>query len=333
MENHDHSTTETGAHFPARMRGFVEGMVPPADPAAAPSGAAAEHFPTEPVADEDRVIDRDQPGIVTTAASRIQARISECLSRAVKTYCDQREAAVVRDVIKAYLYNLCKERPRFLLAALQYLRNLDLALPVSGRYSLAELIIHPPARWEFEYLDVFGTVADALCCAGRYRTCAKFFAVHPVQPGDPLICELEAMRIPMRHKPTSPWFKSFMRRRQLKNELGSRGRSLVGYARTMTKAEFLEQFAAKPGDEIAMVDRKGRPYTIRRRIPDISRYTLLDRTGYSPEEFWREVKRPNTIAPHKPQLELLWRHPLQTNARQLAPSCLPFSDQTQIPLL
>lgn len=148
-------------------------------------------------------------------------------------------------------------------------------------------------------------MSDALCCAGRYRTCSKFVAVHPVEPADPLICEIEPMRIPMRHKPTSPWFQSFMRRSQLKHELGASSRSLVGYARRMTKAEFLEQFAAKPGEQIPMVDRRGKPYTVSRRIPDIPAHRLLARTGYTPEEFWREVRKPNTVTPHKPQLELL----------------------------
>ena len=233
----------------------------------------------------------------------LQSRITECLRRAVKLFCDEKQTPVLRGVLRAYLHTLCKERPRFVRAALHYLGAHNLELPSAGRYSLPELILHPPARWEFEHVDVFGTVSDALCCAGRYRTCARFVAVHPVEPGDPLLCELEPLRIPMRHKPTSPWLQSFLRRRQLKDELGSRGRALVGCARGMTKAEFLEQFAAKPGEAIGMVDRHGRAYTLRRRIPDIPPHALLARTGYTPEEFWREVRRPNTVAPHKPQLE------------------------------
>lgn len=238
-------------------------------------------------------------------ALQIQNRITKCLTRAVKLYCDERRPEVVRNVLRAYLYTLCKERSRFLLCAIRYLRSLEYELPETGRYSLTELIIHPPARWEFEHVDVFGTISDAMCCAGRYRTCAKFLAVHPVEQGDPLICAQEPWRIPMRHKLTSPWYQSFMRRRQLKAELGTRCRALVGYARGMTKAEFLEQFAARPGEEIPMVDRKGRPYTIKRRIPDIDPRALLARTGYTPAEFWREVRKPNTTLPHKPQLELL----------------------------
>lgn len=233
----------------------------------------------------------------------VQSRINECLTRAVKILCEKNESQVVRDVVRAYLYALCRERVLFLQAALHYLHHSGMELPEVGRYSLAELIVQPPARWEFEHVDVFGVVSDALCCAGRYRTCSVFLAVHPVEPTDPLICELEPMRIPMRHKPTSPWFCSYKRRCVLKNQLGTRFRSMVGHARGLTKTEFLEQFAAKPGEEVAMVDRKGRAYTLRRRLPDISAHALLARTGYTPEEFWREVKRPNTVTPHKPQLE------------------------------
>jgi hypothetical protein len=240
-----------------------------------------------------------------TTLHEIEARITECLTRAVRIFCGEEQTPVVRAVAGAYLYTLCKHRIRFLRSALHFLHSLEIELPEAGRYSLAELIVHPPGRWEFEHVDVFGTVSDALCCAGRYRTCAKFLAVHPVEPGDPLICEFEPMRIPMRHKPTSPWFRSLMRRLQLKDELGSRCRALVSCARSMTKAEFLEQFGAKPGEEIPMVDRHGRPYTLRRRIPDIPPHRLLARTGYTPEEFWREVRKPNTVPPHKPQLELL----------------------------
>ncbi len=243
------------------------------------------------------------------AARSVQARITECLTRAVKIYCDEAESQVVRDVTKAYLYTLCRERPRFLLAALQYLRGLNLDLPTAGRYCLPELIVQTPARWEFEHVDVFGVVSDALSCAGRYRTCSSFVAVHPVQTGDPLICDLEPMRIPMRHKPTSPWFIAFRRRRHLKDQLGSRCRALVGHARKLTKREFLEEFSRRPT-----------PVELRRhftspsgkqtwapdpnkRITHVEAHELLSRTGYTPEEFWREVRKPNTVIPHKPQLE------------------------------
>jgi hypothetical protein len=235
--------------------------------------------------------------------SEVQSRINECLTRAVKILCADSEPQVVRDVVRAYLYTLCRERCRFLRAALHYLHQLHLELPEAGRHSLAELIVQTPARREFEYVDVFGPVADALCCAGRYRTCSKFVAVHPVKSADPLYSDFEPMRIPMRHKPTSPWFRSYKRRCQLKSQLGTRFRSLVGHARSLTKTEFLEQFAARPGEEVAMVDRKGRHYTLRHRMPDVSTYVLLARTGYTPEEFWREVRKPDTVRPHKPQLE------------------------------
>jgi hypothetical protein len=235
----------------------------------------------------------------------VQTRITECLTRAVRIFRDENQTSVVRAVAEAYLYTLCKERIRFLRAALHYLRSLEIELPEAGRFSLTELIIRPPARWEFEHVDVFGTVSDALCCADRYRTCARFVAVHPVEPGDPLICPQEPMRVPLRHKPTSPWFRALMRRLQLKHELGPRCRALVSCARVMTKTEFLEQFGAKPGEQITMTDRRGRPYTLSRRIPDIPLHRLLARTGYTPEEFWREVRKPYTVPPHRPQLQLL----------------------------
>ena len=103
----------------------------------------------------------------TPAALQIQTRIAECLRRAARICCDENQPPVVRDVATAYLFTLCKQRVRFLRAALQYLCARGLELPETGRHSLAELIVHPPARWEFEHVDVFGTASDALCCAGR----------------------------------------------------------------------------------------------------------------------------------------------------------------------
>jgi hypothetical protein len=239
-----------------------------------------------------------------TTAQQIHVRIRECLSRAVRIYCDQTRLPVVHAVLEAYLFTLCRERVGFLRSALRYLHIKRIPLPDDGPFSLTELIVHPPARWEFEHVDVFGTVSAALCCARRYRICARFVRVHPMQNDDPLISDREPNRIPMCHKSTSPWFQAFLRRQRLKNELGSRHRSLVGYARKTTKAEFLEQFAARPGAEIPMIDRKGRSYTLRRLIPDISLDALLTRTGYTPAQFWREVRHPNTQEPRKPQMEL-----------------------------
>jgi hypothetical protein len=239
-----------------------------------------------------------------TYAQQIHARIHECLSRAVRIYCDQARLPVVHAVVEAYLFALCRDRVGFLRSALRYLRARRIPLPDAGAFSLPELMVHPPARWEFEHVDVFGTVSAALCCARRYRICSRFVCVYPVQNDDPLIFDREPNRIPMRHKTTSPWFHAFVRRQRLKNELGAKHRSLVGYARKLTKTEFLEQFAANPGAEIPMIDRKGRNYTLRRLIPDISPHALLTRTGYTPAQFWREVRHPNTQESRKPQMEL-----------------------------
>lgn len=234
--------------------------------------------------------------------AKVQLRITECLTRAVKVYCDEKKPPVVRDVLKSYLFTLCKRRVQFLQAAIANLRATG--EEPSESFRVADLIVHPPARWEFEHVDVFGRISDALCCATRYRVCSKFLGVYPLAEDDPFSTLATLSRIPMRHKPTSPWHRAFMRRLEIKHLLGSRGRALVSYARSMTKGEFLEQFAAKPGTEIRMTDKKGRPYTLRRMIPDVPAHALLDRTGYTPEEFWREVKKPNTITPHYPQLEL-----------------------------
>lgn len=86
--------------------------------------------------------------------SEIQSRITECLKRAAKICCDEKQAPVIREVTRAYLYTLCIERVRFLKAAFQYLRVSDVELPESGRCSFMELIIHPPARWEFEHVNI-----------------------------------------------------------------------------------------------------------------------------------------------------------------------------------
>lgn len=243
------------------------------------------------------------PAGLAEAARAVLGRITHCRIRAFRLQQDTSEPQVLRDVACAYLGTLCRNRVAFVRAALRYLQSRQVELPEAGRYCLTEMLVHPPARWEFEHLDLFGTVGDALSCAGRYRTCDQFVAVYPVVESDPLFGEIEERRIPLRHKPSSPWFQAYRRRMELKHDLGS-FRWLVGYARKMNKAEFLEQFLARPGEVIKMVDRNGRPYQRIRLIPDIPPHRLLNLTGYTPGEFWREVRKPNSVKQHKPQLEL-----------------------------
>jgi hypothetical protein len=171
-------------------------------------------------------------------------------------------------------------------------------------FSLAERLVRVPARWEFQHINVFGEVGDAMTTAGRYAASKVFLTVHPIAPGDPWCADWRKQpRVPYIHKPTSPFRITYVRKNELRAQL--RGYSpLVNHAKGMNKSEFLEQFAAKPGTETKHVDRRGQPYTLRKRVPDMTPFKLLLLTGYTVEEFWQEVHNPRTKTPRFPQPEL-----------------------------
>lgn len=196
---------------------------------------------------------------------------------------------VRRDVASAFL-NMAKRRPEFLRAAF---RNTQLQ---ERNRSVEDVVIRTPARWEFEHVVVFGPVEDAYSMAGRYRLASKFIAVHPIEVSDPIE---QSHCIPYFHKDDSPYRKAYVGRMELKHQLGS-WRSLVSRARKSTKKRFLSHWYASKGTEVPNGDGS----TTVKTMKDMSDAKLLARTGYTPEEFWREVKNPGTVTPKKPQFEL-----------------------------
>ena len=247
------------------------------------------------------------------AVARVQSRIEERRLRAWHTSLHDPDPTI-RKMMHDYVAIICKRRAEFMQAALrcewyaEFMFKEDETLRAGA---VEDLIVKPPAGWDFTHTYVFGDIPDAICCYHRYDACQEYLGVSPVLPDDPW----HPMQVPLRHKETSPWYQRLKRRRELKHQLGPY-RSLVGYARKWTKAEFLDEFTKvkipkeeliqygnSAGTSIWYGPKKGDPRR-EKRIPDIQPWELLQRTGYTPAEFWREVKKPNTIKPRKPQLEL-----------------------------
>lgn len=205
---------------------------------------------------------------------------------------------LVRAVAQAYLEHVHPRYQDYLIAAF---RNTEIRRRMDGGpFDLHELISNVPARWDFSYTWVPGTVSDVLWCVAQYRW-VEFTGVSPLAPDAPIGLH----RIPIMHKENSRFRKGYERRMALKHELRGPMRSLVGYARKMTKTEFLEQFHAVAGVPQSRVDRRGQPYTVNKLLPEITDHQLLQRTGYTPAQFWREVHHPGSHVPRRPQLELL----------------------------
>lgn len=239
------------------------------------------------------------------SAEEIMERLKRRAINALLISRNESKPQIVRDVAGAYL-KVHKNHLNYLKAAFenQFIRQtIETGEPLFGETKLpfrfADLLVNVPAMWEFEFVQVPANVNDVMNCVSRYSW-GKFMAVRPLAPTDPF----SFIRVPIIHKESSPFHQRYSRRMALKRELGSTYRSLVGYARKWTKREFLEQFNTPPGQTIKSVDAKGKPYQRRRIIPNIEAWDLLNRTGYTPEEFWREVKKPNSVKPHRPQGEL-----------------------------
>lgn len=259
------------------------------------------------------------------AVARCMTRINERKARALNASLHDKDP-VIRKMMHDYVHIVYKRRPEFMLAGLHceaYADHMFKADETLKDGALEELIVKPPARWDFIHTYVFGDVADAVCCYNRYDACKEYLGVYPMDQGDPW----HALNVMMRHKDSSPWYQRLKRRRELKKQLGRRLQSLVGYARGHTKAEFIKQFYTPaipkhemeqihyasrydvvnqrmmPGRQVGYTKKKGdtRPM---RLIPEITEAQLLHLTGYTPEGFWREVKKPNTVPPKRPQLEL-----------------------------
>lgn len=234
------------------------------------------------------------------AEQELRDRLDRCLRVTVHRFCDEKQPAIIREVAGAYLYDVHKRRLDFVRAQFANLwvrQYLESELCPKG--FITDHLVDVEARWEFEHLDSFCGVAEAMCLAGRYRTCDKFIGVHPLLPGDPWHWE----RIPMRHKASSPWHRGLKRRMELKRQLGD-ARAMVGYARKWTKARFLEEYFMPKTGVVRLYD-DGTPHNWNTSLPRLEVWDLIRRTGYEPSEFWREVNNPYTVKPRKPaQLEL-----------------------------
>ena len=231
----------------------------------------------------------------TKTLAQIQARILEHARRAIRAMNDPTRPQMVRDICTAYLHDVCKRRVEYMRAAL---RNKSYRDWVDGKvqsfyeFSVESLVVNPPAVWEFEFVEVTGSVNDANWCAGQYRW-NRFLGVRPMEPetGWGQVC------IAIVHKPNSRFRVGWENRDRLKAMLGRKYRRLVNDARSMSKTEFLAEFH-KPAiprhlQHITMIEqRSGRVLrcgSTGKLVRDISADTLAALTGYTPEEFWREV--------------------------------------------
>jgi hypothetical protein len=207
-----------------------------------------------------------------------------------------------RAVAQALINTLLPRHREFMLAAVR-----NRAIREHHDITSEDLIFKTPARWEFSNVNVFGDVQSATCIAGRYRVAAGFVAVHPLLPDDPFP---NHRCIPYQHKPHSPYAITYRRRSELKHQLGSR-RSIVTRAWKMSLSEFLAQWRVRKGEDVSWESRKMNPQTRKfhpetvtkmKCMKDMTDAELLKRTGYTPEQFWREVHNPNTVTPLKPEL-------------------------------
>lgn len=227
-------------------------------------------------------------------ARQLQSRLLERATRAVRASLDESRPQMVRDICKAYL-GVHKNLATYLKAALQ---NKEVQEWMDGKvqafmpFTLPSFIVNIPAVWEFEFVEVTGSVNDANWCASQYRW-NKFIGVRPLLPDT----RFHHFRIPIIHKSNSRFRVGWENRNRLKAMLGSKYRRLVNDARGMGKGEFLEEFhkVAIPRhlQEInEIVQKSGRVLKVGytgKQVRDITADKLLVLTGYTPEEFWREV--------------------------------------------
>lgn len=257
-------------------------------------------------------------------AEELNERLNYKAVRALLVSRCEAKPQLMRDVCAAYL-EVHRNLAQYLHAAI---RNPDIkawiesgddyrSVGFTQRFDLAEFMLNLPALWEFEFTKIVGTVNDANWCAAQYKW-VHFIGVRPVHPAYPC----GRMRIPIFHKANSRFRIGYEGRKALKRSLGSQFRSLVNFARKSTKKDFLSEFHMPPPDRSKQqrVEYPGgmigyddiAPYRSKRCV-HLEAEELLKKTGYTSEEFWREVKQPGTVAPRKPQLELLLALPKEVN--------------------
>lgn len=240
------------------------------------------------------------------AVNRVRERVRERAARCILKTRDP--DPIVAGMATAYL-NVIRNLGEYVVAALRCRAYVD-ALE-RGVVTMEDTLVRPPVRWEFEHAHVLGDIGAAISCANRYDACSKFVGITPLYKGDPW----DDRHIMLVHKDTSPWFLRLQRRRVLKAQLGSKLRSLVSHARGWTKTRWLEEFntPAIPKEELKTITFPNgwKGYTKKpgdtrkmRCIPEVTAEELRRRTGYTPEDFWRECKKPGTVKPLFPQMEM-----------------------------
>jgi hypothetical protein len=240
-----------------------------------------------------------------TAASAVMERLHYRAARAITASRDESKPQIVRDVCAAYL-DVHRNLQAYLTAAFRN-ENIrewierDDATSHIAKFDMASFMVNIPATWEFEFAKIVGSVNDAHWCAHQYKW-VSFVAVRPLHP----LAPFNNIRIPVLHKTNSRFRQGFEGRHSLKTALGSKYRSLVQFARSNTKTYFLEQFN-KPAPDRSKQYKQEFPGGMSSWV-DIPPYKsklcrhmtaeeLMHKTGYTPEEFWREVKKPGTVTP------------------------------------
>lgn len=231
---------------------------------------------------------------VEQAAQQVEARLQERVRRAALVAVRKDLPPMVRDIARAY-FDVHRRLDVYLKAAFknQHIRSwMNGEHKVFVPFDLASFIVNVPAIWEFEFVEMIGTVNDANWCAGHYRW-KRFNSVRPLSPDTPW----NDFRIPILHKPNSRFRAGWENRNRLKALLGPKYRRLVNDARSLTRKVFLEEFhrPATPMDQrdaTTVHYRSGRTVTVRldkKRVRHIEPHVLMKLTGYTPEELWREV--------------------------------------------
>lgn len=238
-------------------------------------------------------------------AKALTERINYCAARALQMSMDESHPPIARDLLRAFAKEVHPNRIAYLRAALKNTEYRAWAEEGKDRhfenhtceFNLENLLVYPPARWTFAFTYVVGCVRDANLCAHRYRW-DKFVSVQPLGEGD----AYSPTRVPICHLPNSRFRIGYEGRKKLKQALG-RHRALVSYARKWTKERFLDEFH-QPEQGHDGFYKDGKPFHKDKLVPHLAPERLLTLTGYTPEEFWREVKKPTTQIPRFPQLTL-----------------------------
>lgn len=248
------------------------------------------------------------------SAEEVERRLNERAARSILGARKVENPQIIRDTCAAYM-QVHKNYATYLHAAIKHPVAREWIESESPRelgfereFDMSSFLLNFPCIWEYEFTEVIGNVNDAMWVASQYqKKWAGFKSVRPMEPD----YTFPRIRIPIYHKDNSRFRIGFERRRILKQELGSQFRSLVNFARKRTKKDFLEEFYKPAPDRSKMrrieyPSRNGGkpmygwesifPYKAKLCV-HLEPAKLLELTGYTPEEFWQEVKDPTKKIP------------------------------------